>query len=132
MRLDVRVKTWETDTEWLKFGLGAALFAPTGSTGAFAGDGGGSVIVDGTANMLEQREVDLEQMRALFKTFEEKSRLVKEIDRATKEIAFLEGKLAREDFVSRAPAEVVERERERLAEQRSIHEKLSTSLAALA
>src|SRR5262245_41410841 len=44
---------------------------------AFAGDGGGSVIVAGTANMLGQREVDLEQMRALFKTFEEKSRLVK-------------------------------------------------------
>ena len=44
---------------------------------AFAGEGDGSVIVDGTANMLEQREVDLEQMRALFKTFEEKGRLVK-------------------------------------------------------
>lgn len=44
---------------------------------AFAGEGEGSVLVDGTANILEQREVDLEQMRALFKTFEEKGRLVK-------------------------------------------------------
>ena len=42
LRLDVRVKTWETDSEWLKFGLGAALFAPTGSTGAFTSDGGTS------------------------------------------------------------------------------------------
>ncbi len=39
LRLDIRVKTWETDSEWLKFGLGAALFTPTGNRGAFAGDG---------------------------------------------------------------------------------------------
>jgi OmpA-OmpF porin, OOP family len=39
LRLDVRVKTWETDNQWLKFGLGAALFAPTGSRNGFAGDG---------------------------------------------------------------------------------------------
>lgn len=39
LRLDARVKTWETDGEWLKFGLGGALFAPTGNQGAFAGDG---------------------------------------------------------------------------------------------
>jgi len=25
LRLDIRVKTWETDSDWLKFGLGAAL-----------------------------------------------------------------------------------------------------------
>ncbi len=42
LRLDLRVKTWETDSEWLKFGLGAALFAPTGNRGAFASDGGAS------------------------------------------------------------------------------------------
>ncbi len=39
LRLDVRVKTWETDSEWLKFGLGAALFAPTGSENGFSSDG---------------------------------------------------------------------------------------------
>jgi OmpA-OmpF porin, OOP family len=39
IRLDVRVKTWETEGEWLKFGLGGALFAPTGNRGAFASDG---------------------------------------------------------------------------------------------
>lgn len=44
---------------------------------AFAGESEGNVLVDGTANMLAQPEVDLGQMRALFKTFEEKSRLVK-------------------------------------------------------
>jgi valyl-tRNA synthetase len=61
----------------------------------------------------------------------ERARLLKEIERADKEIAFLEGKLARPEFVERAPAEVVERERARLAEQRRVHDKLSASLAAI-
>ena len=61
----------------------------------------------------------------------ERSRLRKEIEKAEKEIAFVEGKLARPDFVERAPAEVVERERLRLSEQRRVREKLSAGLAAL-
>jgi valyl-tRNA synthetase len=61
----------------------------------------------------------------------ERQRLRKEIERARKEITFLEGKLNRPEFVERAPAEVVERERERLAEQRQTEQKLSASLAAL-
>ena len=61
----------------------------------------------------------------------ERGRLVKEIERADKEIAFIEGKLARPEFVERAPAEVVGRERVRLTEQRRIHDTLSASLAAL-
>ena len=62
----------------------------------------------------------------------ERQRLGKEIDRAAKEIAFLEGKLGRPDFVERAPAEIVARERERLVEQQAVREKLTASLAALA
>ena len=61
----------------------------------------------------------------------ERGRLGKEIDRARKEIAFLEGKLGRPDFVERAPAEVVTRERGRLEEQRQILAKLSASLSGL-
>ena len=61
----------------------------------------------------------------------ERNRLLKEIERADKEIVFLAGKLDRPEFVERAPAEVVERERARLAEQQRIHDKLSTSLAAI-
>jgi valyl-tRNA synthetase len=61
----------------------------------------------------------------------ERQRLRKEIERSRKEIAFLESKLGRPEFVERAPAEVVERERERLAEQRQTEQKLTTSLAAL-
>jgi valyl-tRNA synthetase len=62
----------------------------------------------------------------------ERLRLAKEVERAAKEIAFLEGKLGRPDFVERAPTEIVARERERLAEQRAAREKLTASLAALA
>jgi valyl-tRNA synthetase len=61
----------------------------------------------------------------------EKQRLQKELEKARKEIAFLEGKLGRPDFVERAPAEVVARDRERLAEQGQILDKLTASLAAL-
>jgi valyl-tRNA synthetase len=61
----------------------------------------------------------------------ERQRLRKEVERARKEIAFLEGKLGRPEFVERAPAEVVERERARLAEQRQTEQKLAASLAAL-
>ena len=61
----------------------------------------------------------------------ERQRLAKEVERAAKEIAFLEGKLGRPDFVERAPADIVARERERLAEQQAAREKLTASLAAL-
>lgn len=61
----------------------------------------------------------------------ERNRLLKEIEKTEKEIAFVEGKLARPEFVERAPAEVVERERLRLAEQRRVREKLSAGLAAI-
>ncbi len=61
----------------------------------------------------------------------ERQRLRKEVERARKEIAFLEGKLGRPEFVERAPVEVVERERVRLAEQRQTEQKLAASLAAL-
>ena len=61
----------------------------------------------------------------------ERQRLRKEIERSRKEIAFLEGKLGRPEFVERAPAGVVERDGERLAELRQTVQKLSTSLAAL-
>ena len=62
----------------------------------------------------------------------ERQRLAREIFRAEKEIAFLEGKLGRPEFVERAPAEVVARERARLAEQSELRAKLGASLAALA
>jgi valyl-tRNA synthetase len=59
----------------------------------------------------------------------ERARLEKEIKRAADAVAFLEAKLARPEFVERAPAPVVEKERQRLAEQRQLQAKLEGSLA---
>jgi valyl-tRNA synthetase len=61
----------------------------------------------------------------------ERARLEKEVRRAAEQIVFLEAKLARADFVERAPAEVVAKERERLGEQRRLKAKLEASLAAI-
>jgi valyl-tRNA synthetase len=57
----------------------------------------------------------------------ERQRLIKEMARLDETLAFLTGKLARSDFVERAPAEIVERERTRLAEARALRDKLEES-----
>jgi len=62
----------------------------------------------------------------------ERARLEKEIRRLDEAVAFLESKLARPEFVERAPAEVVEKERERLAGERQRRAKLESSLAWIA
>ena len=49
----------------------------------------------------------------------ERERLDKEVDKVVREVAKAEGKLSNASFVERAPAEVVEQEKERLAEWRS-------------
>jgi valyl-tRNA synthetase len=58
----------------------------------------------------------------------EKERIAKEIDRVTGEIAKAEKKLSTESFVSRAPAQVVAQERERLEGFVALCEKLKTQL----
>jgi valyl-tRNA synthetase len=54
---------------------------------------------------------------------------VEEIKRTTEAIAFTRGKLSRQDFTKRAPAEIVDKEREKLAEQEALHAKLVASLS---
>ena len=58
----------------------------------------------------------------------ERQRLQKEIARIEQTIGFTRAKLARPDFVERAPAEVVEKEREKLSEQEAVRAKLVASL----
>jgi valyl-tRNA synthetase len=58
----------------------------------------------------------------------ERQRLGKEIKKAADAIAFTRGKLARPDFTERAPAEIVDKEREKLAELEALHTKLTASL----
>jgi valyl-tRNA synthetase len=58
----------------------------------------------------------------------ERQRLEKEIRRAEEAIAFGRAKLARPEFAERAPAEIVDKEREKLAEQEALRDKLVASL----
>jgi valyl-tRNA synthetase len=62
----------------------------------------------------------------------EKERLTKEIAKAEGEYEMLNKKLSNEGFVSRAPKDVVEKERARLAEVKSKLAKLKESLEKLA
>jgi valyl-tRNA synthetase len=59
----------------------------------------------------------------------ERQRLEKEIKRADEAIAFGRAKLARPEFAERAPAEVVDKEREKVAQQEALREKLVASLS---
>jgi valyl-tRNA synthetase len=59
----------------------------------------------------------------------ERQRLEKEIKRAAEAIDFIHGKLARPEFAERAPAEIVEKERDKLAQQEALRDKLVASLS---
>jgi valyl-tRNA synthetase len=61
----------------------------------------------------------------------EKSRLHKEIEKLTSDAKKIEAKLSNADFVSRAPEEVVEENRERLAEMQARRAKLAAALQRL-
>jgi valyl-tRNA synthetase len=61
----------------------------------------------------------------------EKARLTKEIERLTGEIAKAQAKLGNASFVDKAPAKVVEQEKERVAEFSAMVEKLRIQLAKL-
>ena len=61
----------------------------------------------------------------------ERKRLTGELENAEAEIARAESKLANENFVSRAPAKVVDAEREKLARNREKLEGIRTALAKL-
>jgi valyl-tRNA synthetase len=56
-------------------------------------------------------------------------RLRRELANAEREVARAESKLANQQFVDRAPAEVVQRERDKLDEWRAVVEKLRAQLA---
>jgi valyl-tRNA synthetase len=71
------------------------------------------------------------QLEGIVDLAAERHRLRREIERAAREVAGLEAKLGRPEFVERAPAEVVARERARLAEQQALRTKLTASLEAL-
>jgi valyl-tRNA synthetase len=61
----------------------------------------------------------------------ERERLKKEIEKLEKQIAIAAGKLGNESFVARAPAAVVEQEKQRVAEFTATLEKLKPQLARI-
>ena len=70
-------------------------------------------------------------MAGLIDKDTEIARLGKEIDRRRSEVERTEAKLANPSFVERAPADIVEKERQRLAELRSAHAQLEEQLAQI-
>ncbi len=62
----------------------------------------------------------------------ETARLQRELKKTTAEIEKAQKKLANRDFVSRAPPEVVEEQRERAAESQQVHDRLAEALQRLA
>jgi valyl-tRNA synthetase len=62
----------------------------------------------------------------------ERLRIGREVDRLTGLLGATDAKLANENFVARAPAEVVEKEREKAAALRELRDRLAAKLAALA
>ncbi|RMF13356.1 MAG: valine--tRNA ligase [Alphaproteobacteria bacterium] len=62
---------------------------------------------------------------------EERARLAKAVEKARQEAKALEKRLSNPKFVERAPAEVVEETRARLAEARALADRLAASLARL-
>lgn len=85
-------------------------------------DLGAPVQVVGTTQLMLHIEVDVEA---------ETARLNKEIDRLSAEIAKANGKLGNASFVERAPAAVVQQERERLESFTQTLEKVQQQLARL-
>lgn len=80
------------------------------------------VAVVGETRMMLKVEIDVGA---------EKIRLAKEIEKLEKQISIAQGKLANEGFVARAPAAVIDQEKQRVADFTATLEKLKPQLAKL-
>ncbi|HLC34912.1 MAG TPA: hypothetical protein VJJ70_07940, partial [Anaerolineales bacterium] len=70
-------------------------------------------------------------LRGVVDPVEVRKRLDRDLAKADKELAGVEGKLSRPDFVDKAPAEIVEKERQRAMALRERQGTLQRHLAAL-
>jgi valyl-tRNA synthetase len=90
---------------------------------AAAGEGAVQIVVGEATAILPLGDViDLEA---------ERQRLMRELQKLDQEMAKLEKKLSNEQFLAKAPEEVVEEQRERLAEVSQTREKLSDAVSRL-
>jgi valyl-tRNA synthetase len=95
---------------------------------AGAATGGGA----GASAVLRGGTVVFVPLEGLVDLERERGRLRKEIERLDGQVRATEGKLTNEKFVSRAPADVVQKERDKVAAFRDQRDRLSEKLAALA
>jgi valyl-tRNA synthetase len=84
-----------------------------------------------SAQMIVRNTLAALPLRGIIDVEAEKARLSKEIAKLKSEADKIEAKLGNTDFIARAPEEVVEENRERLAEALSRAEKLAAALASL-
>jgi valyl-tRNA synthetase len=93
--------------------------------------GGGPVA--GAAKALVGADVEVVMpLGGLIDVAAEKARIAKDVARVDKEIATLEKKLGNADFLARAPEDVVEEQRARLAEEQTRRRRLAEALETLA
>lgn len=107
-----------------KFFLRLASASAVEYTDAYAGEDGAVQIVTDSATVY----IPLADMVDLEK---EKARLQKEREKTVSEIERVEKKLANEGFVSKAPAQVIEAEREKLRRYQDTLKSLDEALAKL-
>jgi len=85
----------------------------------------------GAVQLIVRGEVAALPLKGVIDFAAEKARLQKDLARVTSDIARIDAKLANADFVSRAPEEVVEGERERREEAETRRAKISEALQRL-
>jgi valyl-tRNA synthetase len=89
-------------------------------------------IPDGAVQLVLEAAVLILPLAGVVDVDKEKARLQGELRKLEGEIDRLENKLANEDFLAKAPAEVVEHERERRAETQAARARLAEALDRLA
>jgi valyl-tRNA synthetase len=96
-----------------------------------AGGGGGPV--PGAAKALVGADVEIVMpLGGLIDVAAEQGRIAKDLAKVDKEIATLEKKLGNADFLARAPEDVVEEQRARLADEQTRRRRLAEALETLA
>lgn len=92
---------------------------------------GASFNIDGAVQVVTDSARVFIPMAELVDTEKEKARLTKELDGVNRDIELLSGRLGNEQFVNKAPAKVIELEREKLAKAQNKKANIEQSLANL-